>query len=127
WSIPLIATNGRLLGTLAVYHGYPKKADKEELRLMKLVSRIAVLAIEQHIREKEKLRLEVNERTAIAKVNSAEQLAQLAVEGSGAGTFHIDLGDYKLTYSPAFSTILTGTDFDGLERRSFVKYLHPGD
>jgi PAS domain S-box-containing protein len=127
WSIPLIATNGRLLGTLAVYHGYPKKAGNEELQLMKLVSRIAVVAIEQNIREQEKIRLAINERTAIAKVNSAEQLAQLAVEGAGAGSFHLRLSDDRLTYSPAFSKIITGTQIDGLERKAFIKYIYPQD
>lgn len=61
------------------------------------------------------------------QVTSAENLARLAVEAAGAGSFHTDLLTNRLTYSPTLAKILTGTLNAGLTRDSMAAHIHPED
>ncbi|RAK02585.1 PAS domain S-box-containing protein [Larkinella arboricola] len=62
------------------------------------------------------------EKTALS-----EQQARLALEGSGSGSFSVDLETNEVLYSPALVRILTGTEQLGLTRNSLVEHLHPLD
>ncbi len=62
------------------------------------------------------------EKTALS-----EQQARLALEGSGSGSFSVDLETNEILYSPALARILTGTDQLGLTRDALVHHLHPQD
>lgn len=61
------------------------------------------------------------------KVDLSEQQAKIALEGSGAGYFSIDLATNEIVYSPAFARILTGKADVNLSRDVFIKHLHPDD
>ncbi|WP_158824767.1 PAS domain S-box protein [Mucilaginibacter lacusdianchii] len=64
---------------------------------------------------------------ADAKINSAEQLAQLAVETIGAGSFIIDLTNDDMTYTPLFAKVFTGLERTDFIRADFVNQIHPDD
>ncbi|MFD2570568.1 PAS domain-containing protein [Spirosoma soli] len=61
------------------------------------------------------------------QMERAEQLAKLALEGAGAGSFYIDLADNNLTYSPTLSRIFTGVESTGLTRDLLLTYIVPED
>ncbi|MFE3883795.1 SpoIIE family protein phosphatase [Streptomyces lydicus] len=48
WSTPILGTDGRLLGTFAMYHRAPKAPEEKDLALSAAFARIAALAIERH-------------------------------------------------------------------------------
>lgn len=64
---------------------------------------------------------------ASEKAESAERLAQLAVEGAGAGTFLIDFEKDIFTYSDLLVIMLTGNAYNNLSREVMVSYIHPED
>ncbi|MGW0824944.1 SpoIIE family protein phosphatase [Streptomyces sp. NPDC002845] len=96
WSTPILATDGRLLGTFAMYHRTPMAPVERDLALGAAFTRIAALAIERHqavaagraaqVREKEAredLAFVLDTSTAIAReqhyADSLRCLARLAV------------------------------------------------
>jgi serine phosphatase RsbU (regulator of sigma subunit) len=48
WSTPIEGTDGRLLGTFAMYHRTPRSPDDVDVALSAAFARIAALAIERH-------------------------------------------------------------------------------
>lgn len=67
------------------------------------------------------------EKIAREEVNRAEKMAQLALQGAGAGTFNVNLADNYIEYSPLLSKILTGQYTPGLSRNKLVDNIHPDD
>jgi len=63
-----------------------------------------------------------SERAAIA-----DQQAAIAIEGSGAGSFTLDLSTDELFYSPTFVRILTGTAYVTRKRQVFIEHIHQDD
>ncbi len=62
------------------------------------------------------------------QVRRAEQLAQLAVAGAGAGTFFVDLADSNnIVYSPALAVIFAGREITGMTRAMLLTYIVPED
>jgi sigma-B regulation protein RsbU (phosphoserine phosphatase) len=47
WSVPIMATDGRLVGVFAVYHDRPLAPAEEDLRVLELLARTAAVAIER--------------------------------------------------------------------------------
>jgi PAS domain S-box-containing protein len=46
WSQPIIATDGYVVGTFALYYSKPKRPSEEELKLMETMAQVAAIAIE---------------------------------------------------------------------------------
>lgn len=61
------------------------------------------------------------------QMRATETHLKVAVEAAGLGTFQISYATGKLIYTPELARILTGDATDGIERETFVKYLHPAD
>jgi PAS domain S-box-containing protein len=120
WSTPLLSKDGKVLGTFAIYYAQAKTPTPDELLIIRLVSRTAVIAIEN-------ARNEERTKKLLSRVSSAQQLAELAVSGANAGTFHVNLADDDIAYSLSLSSILTGREQTGLTRKVFVDHLHPDD
>lgn len=64
WSIPLISSDQRVLGTLALYYTDTRRPGDDDMSLIKLFSRTAVIAIEARQAEEEKTRLLLKEKAA---------------------------------------------------------------
>jgi signal transduction histidine kinase len=56
-----------------------------------------------------------------------EKIAQIALENSGLGYFHVLLNTGEMNYSPMYSIILTGERKVAYTGADFLKYLHPAD
>jgi len=61
------------------------------------------------------------------RVSIADQRASVAIEGSGAGSFTLDLATDEILYSPTFVKILTGTESNTKRREVFVEHIHKDD
>ena len=48
WSIPMISSQGRVLGTLAMYYSEPRMPTKAELETIERATHFAVVAVERH-------------------------------------------------------------------------------
>jgi PAS domain S-box-containing protein len=69
WSTPLIANNGEVLGTFAMYYRHPRLPTDDDLQIIRLVSRTAVLAIEHKQAEEERERLLAREQQALRQAD----------------------------------------------------------
>ncbi len=49
WSEPILSTEGKLLGTLGIYHDKPATPTENDIKLIEFASQLATLAIEQHL------------------------------------------------------------------------------
>ncbi|GAB4030014.1 PAS domain S-box protein [Spirosoma gilvum] len=61
------------------------------------------------------------------KAALSEQQARIALEGSGSGSFMINLLTSEISYSPTFGRILLGDDSENIRWSVFIKHIHPDD
>ncbi|MFH9613555.1 SpoIIE family protein phosphatase [Streptomyces pratensis] len=64
WSTPILARDGRLLGTFAMYHRVPRVPVEADLALAGIFADTAALAIERHHAEQARLDAEAREKAA---------------------------------------------------------------
>ncbi|MET8854006.1 SpoIIE family protein phosphatase [Amycolatopsis sp. NPDC004625] len=64
WSTPILARDGRLLGTFAMYHRAPRSPQDADLALARLFTDTAALAIERHQIEQARQAAEAKEQVA---------------------------------------------------------------
>ncbi|MFF0261762.1 SpoIIE family protein phosphatase [Streptomyces microflavus] len=64
WSTPILACDGSLLGTFAMYHRVPRVAREADLALARVFAGTAALAIERHQAEQAYQAAEAREKTA---------------------------------------------------------------
>jgi PAS domain S-box-containing protein len=74
WSTPIKASDGRVLGTVALYYREPREPGLWELRLIEVATRLAGIAIERHRAEEERRHAEGEERGA-ASLRAVAHLA----------------------------------------------------
>ena len=67
------------------------------------------------------------EMLARQQIDLSEQQAKIALEGSGAGYFSLDMATDEMVYSPSFARILTGKADVNFNRDFFIKHVHPDD
>jgi len=76
WSTPILARDGGLLGTFAMYHRTPRVPQESDLALARLFAGTAALAIERHHSERAERAAEARARAAhdeLAKAVRAER------------------------------------------------------
>ncbi len=61
------------------------------------------------------------------KAYFSDQQATMAIEGTGAGSFLIDLSTNKIVYSSTMAKILTGGTNERLTRNVFIQHVHSDD
>ncbi|MFJ3538457.1 SpoIIE family protein phosphatase [Streptomyces sp. NPDC090109] len=65
WSTPILARDGSLLGTFAMYHRTPRTPREADLALARVFADTAALAIERHRAEQARRAAEVREQAAL--------------------------------------------------------------
>ncbi|MEV4281525.1 GAF domain-containing protein [Actinoplanes xinjiangensis] len=83
WSTPILARDGHLLGTFAMYHRIPRTPQDVDLALARLFADTAALAIERHHIEQAKQAAEASARSALeelAKTVRAERQLRAEAE-----------------------------------------------
>ncbi|MFC8045392.1 GAF domain-containing protein [Nocardia sp. NPDC057353] len=71
WSTPILARDGGLLGTFAMYHPRPRVPQDSDLALARIFARTAALAIERHRIEQAKAEAEARAEAARAELARA--------------------------------------------------------
>ena len=64
WSTPILARDGSLLGTFAMYHRTPRAPQESDLAIARMFAGTAALAIERHQAEQARLAAEAKEEAA---------------------------------------------------------------
>ncbi|HWH01999.1 MAG TPA: GAF domain-containing protein [Pilimelia sp.] len=87
WSMPILARDGSLLGTFAMYHRTPRAPQDADLALARVFTDTAALAIERHHIEQAKLAAEASAQSALeelAKAVRAERHLRAEAEARAA-------------------------------------------
>ncbi|MER7455955.1 GAF domain-containing protein [Micromonospora sp. NPDC126480] len=87
WSTPILARDGSLLGTFAMYHRSPRAPQETDLALIRVFTGTAALAIENHHIEQAKVAAEARARAAhdeLAKAVRAERELRAEAEKRAA-------------------------------------------
>ena len=124
WSMPIMARDGGLLGTFAMYHRTPRVPQDTDLALIQIFANTAALAIERHhieqekaaaearakaahdalaeaVKAEKKLRAEAEQRAAAAAELNAEMRAAATAQAGAPRPEHCQLGGSKGCTAPA--------------------------
>lgn len=66
-------------------------------------------------------------RKAEQELVKSRQLTDLTIKSMGLGLFNVDFSNNHIEYSPEFSMLLTGKLKQDLNRKDFLRYVHPDD
>ncbi|QZA78042.1 EAL domain-containing protein [Deefgea tanakiae] len=86
WSIPIVSTKGRILGTFANYHAHPCSPQPAELQAIKRAAYLVSLAIEhdraeKQLAEDQKILQETAQHTQTILDNMADGVITIGVDG----------------------------------------------
>ncbi|MES9858380.1 MAG: EAL domain-containing protein [Sedimenticola sp.] len=109
WSDPIISTDGRVLGTFALYYKRAKEPDEQQLGYIVAGATLAGIAI-QRVGEQEELR-------------SAEERSRMLLESSNEGIFGLDREGRATFVNPAAAGML-GYPGDKLVGRRIHGLVH---
>ncbi|WP_233599756.1 GAF domain-containing protein [Micromonospora sp. M71_S20] len=124
WSTPILARDGGLLGTFAMYHRTPRVPQDTDLALARVFAGTAALAIERHhieqgklaaearakaahdeltkaVRAERELRAEAEQRAAAAAELAAQMRAAAAAQAAAPHPEHCQLGGVQGCTAPA--------------------------
>ncbi len=73
WSVPLMASPNRVLGTFAIYHREPREPSAEEWQWVRDFSGIVTLALERHHFEQERQQLVEQLQDALKRAQAASE------------------------------------------------------
>lgn len=68
-----------------------------------------------------------DQKKAAEELHKSRQLTDLTIKSMGLGLFNVDYADNSIEYSPEFSIIICGNVKSNLNRKDFLKYVHPED
>ncbi|MBD0334762.1 MAG: PAS domain S-box protein [Cyanobacteria bacterium Co-bin13] len=102
WSFPIRSFNGKVLGTLAVYHSSPREPEPRDLVSVDLLAQTAALVIEQHNTRDSLYQSEAKYRTLFESIDQGFCICEMLFDGQGKPV------DYRfLEVNPVFEA-LTG-------------------
>ena len=132
WSVPIIASDGRVLGTFGVYHREIYTPTEQELSVVALAANIAGIAIERQQATQaleqlnQALEAKVEERTAALR--ASEERWQLVLKGTNDGIWDWDVKTDKTFYSSRWKQMRGFTDDEvGDSTEEFSSRIHPDD
>lgn len=114
WATPITASDGKVLGTFALYYFEPTQPTPREFEVVDIVTRTASIAIERRRDE--------------AAVRISEERLRLATATGKVGVWDWDLVANRLTWSDSIYQIhgIAREEFDGTAE-GFSRLVHPED
>ena len=112
WSTPLIAGDGSMLGSFAIYYREVREPTEREMELMDRIRHIASIAIERD--------------QAAEALRHSEAIFRATFEQAAVGIGHIDRNGCWLRLNSKLAQILDAAGGD-LIGRSFLDSVHPDD
>jgi diguanylate cyclase (GGDEF)-like protein/PAS domain S-box-containing protein len=114
WSEPICSSQGKILGTFAIYHRYAHQPTKTDIRLIEQSANLASIAIEKY--------------QAKLALKSSDERWEFAVEGSGDGVWDRDLQTDQIIYSKRWKEML-GYAEDAIppSHQEWLEYINPED
>ena len=138
WSEPILCSQGKVLGTFAMYHRHISVPTGEDLQSIRVAAHLAGIAIERERAEKARLAVErereLAERESIAReriaaaVRESEERYTLAEQATNDGVWDWNPATGSNYMSPQWKTLL-GFKNDELPNveASFFSRIHPDD
>ncbi len=113
WSLPILQSDGTVLGTIAMYYREPRAPTARDWGLLAPCARMVRLALAEHRREDE--------------LRASEARWRLAADASGLGTYDIDFTTGADAWSPQFKAILGLPETTTPSPTLFAEIVHPED
>ena len=114
WSQPVRDSRSRVLGTFAIYHGYPASPRQEELRMARVAAQLAGNAIER--------------TRAQRALSDAQKRLILAERVARFGIWEADFTNKAFTISGRLARLMERSDDQAtLSRQEFESAIHPDD
>ena len=118
WSTPILAIDGTMLGTFAIYYNEPRSPTREDIDTIAEITQTASLAIERHRSDLEKAQATVLAARTVERDRFWKLSQELLV---------IAKPDGLLEAVNSRWTALLGWTEDELLGSQFVEYTHPDD
>ena len=132
WSVPIVASDGQILGTFGVYHREIHTPTEPELSVATLAANIAGIAIERQQATQaleqlnQALEAKVEQRTAALR--ASEERWQLVLKGTNDGIWDWDIRTDKTFYSSRWKQMRGFTDEEiGDSAEEYSSRIHPDD
>ena len=114
WSVPVISSQDRVLGTFAVYYHEPQAARPEEVAALQRGAHFAALAIERH--------------QLLQSLQESEAALQAAQERAQLGSWELDLGTSRGWWSREMHRLFRHDPSSGApDLAGFLDLVHPED
>lgn len=114
WSEPIFSSQGKILGTFAIYHHYPHQPTDIDIKLIEQTAQLASIAIEKH--------------QARLALKASEERWAFAIEGSGDGVWDRDMQTDQIIYSKRWKEMLGYTEKDvPPNSNQWLEYINPED
>lgn len=109
WSTPIVARDGVVLGTFAVYHDEPHEPSVAELDSIDSLTALAAIAIEHE--------------HAFQQLSASEQRFRSLFDHHPDAVFALD-GEGRVRQANAAAAALLGQSLDALHQRPLLRFLH---
>ncbi len=113
WSLPILAQDGTVLGTIAMYYREPRAPTSHDWGLLEPASRLVRLALAQNRKEEE--------------LRNSEARWHLAAEATDLGTYDVDLETGCDVWSTQFKAILGLPEQAQPGIQLLIGMIHPDD
>ena len=113
WSMPVLRSDGIVLGTIAMYYREPRAPTDQDWGLLAPCAKLVRLALAAHRKEEE--------------LRANEARWSLAAEASGLGTYDVDFTTGKDQWSSAFKAILGLPEDTKPDPVMLTEMMHPDD
>ena len=134
WSLPIRSTEGRVLGTYAVYHAEPAEPTAGELERLDLLTQTAAVVLEHHASARMREAAEATLRDSEQRLNAALEIANSSrreveslLDAAPLGVYVVD-ADLRIRHAnpTALATFGRGTEVIGRDFAPEIERLwHP--
>ena len=122
WSTPVLASDGRVLGTFAMYYRHPQKPAAADWNVIDITARAAAIAIERS-------QVEAERRYRVEALRRKDEQLSAALAASDTGTYRWNPHTNEYTYFDENLARLFGFTFDDhiVAPGDFLHRVHPDD